>query len=257
MKKEITIKNRKNQELPVRLELNGTSKGLVFVMHGLAAFYNIPQTRTTVESFLEKGYNVVSFEVFNTFHGKDGREGTCENATPTNYYEDMEDVINWAKKQEWYEEPFILAGHSLGGLCTSLYAIKYPQEVKALAPLAASLGGKYSFDNKPKEEIKKWEKEGFSLRKSTSRPGLVRKLKWAYMIDLRKYDLIKDVNKLTMPILLIVGEDDKRHVSDQELFFKKLQGKKELHIIKGANHDYKGKLNEVKKIIKNWIEKLK
>jgi len=36
-----------------------------------------------------------------------------------------------------------------------------------------------------------------------------------------------------------------------------LPGEKELHIIKDADHDYKGKLDEVKKIIKKWIDKLK
>ena len=252
----VFIQNRKSQKISVLVEKQDNQRGLVLVMHGLGGFKEQPHIQAFADSFKEEGFTVIRFDTTNTLGSRES-EGNYEDATVTNYFADLEDVIKWARSKEWYEEPFILAGHSLGGLCTSLYAIKYPQEVKALAPLAASLGGKYSFDNKPKEEIKKWEKEGFSLRKSTSRPGLVRKLKWAYMIDLRKYDLIKDVNKLTMPILLIVGEDDKRHVSDQELFFKKLQGKKELHIIKGANHDYKGKLNEVKKIMKNWIEKLK
>jgi len=57
-----------------------------------------------------------------------------EDASITSYYEDLEDVISWAQSQEWYQEPFALAGHSLGGICTALYAEHHSAILNTLGP---------------------------------------------------------------------------------------------------------------------------
>src|SRR3989338_5280761 len=121
------IKNRKGQKIAVLVERPENLKGLAFVMHGLGGFKEQPHIRAIAEAFLESGYTVIRFDTTNTFGES---EGNYEDATTTNYYEDLEDVIEWSKNQLWYKEPFALGGHNLGGICSALYAEKYPEKVK-------------------------------------------------------------------------------------------------------------------------------
>jgi len=79
------------------------------------------------------------------------------------------------------------------------------------------------------------------------------------MEDRLKYDLLNNVNKLTMPVLMIVGENDKSTlVKHQKILYDALPGRKELHIIKNAPHTFVDKkyLQEIKKIMLKWIEKI-
>ncbi len=251
---KISIKNRKGQNIVVLLELNDKQKGLAFVMHGLSGYKEQNHIQVFSEAFFENGYTVVRFDTTNTFGESDGK---YEDATITNYYEDLEDVISWSKEQKWYQEPFILAGHSLGGICTALYAEKFPESVKALAPISTTVSGKLSLKQRAKEEIENWKKTGWQSRKSTTRPDLITKLPWSHMEDKLKYDLIPEIEKLTMPVIIIVGDNDKAMEANKYLY-NNLIGEKEMYIIKDAPHTFvdKNHLDEIKKILKGWVKKI-
>src|SRR5680860_130142 len=127
------IKNRDGKKICVVVDENPNSKGLAFIMHGLGGSKKELHIQRFTKAFKDNGFTTVLFDTRNTFGES---EGQYEDATTTNYYEDLEDVINWAKTQDWYKEPFWLAGHSLGGLCITLYTQKHPEQVKALAPIS-------------------------------------------------------------------------------------------------------------------------
>lgn len=62
-----------------------------------------------------------------------------------------------------------------------------------------------------------------------------------------------------MPVLLIVGEQDRTTpLEHQQIFFDKLPGQKELHVIKGSGHTFKEDehLAEIKNIFDKWIKQL-
>src|SRR4030042_5738964 len=138
---KVKIKNRKGQNIAVLLEKAQDQKGLAFVMHGLGGFKEQPHIATFAESFRDKEFKVVRFDTTNTYGESDGN---YEDATTTNYYEDLEDVIGWAKFQVWYQEPFYLAAPSLGGLAITLYAEKYPEKLEGLAPISTVVSGELS-----------------------------------------------------------------------------------------------------------------
>jgi len=258
MQEKTFIKNRKDQKISVLVEIPENPKGLAFIMHGLGGFKEQPHIETYAHTFLENGYVSVRFDTTNTIGESDG---TYEDATVTNYYEDLEDVIEWAKSQLWYKEPFCLAGHSLGGMCTLLYAEKYPARVKAIAPTSTVVLGKLSMENKTDrgDDLDEWKRTGWLVQPSNSKPGVVKRLKWSHMEDRLKYDLLPNAGKLVMPVLLIVGEnDDSTPPEHQQLLYEKLPGKKEIHIIKGAEHTFREKkhLEEIKRIIDQWIKNL-
>ncbi len=230
------------------------SQGLAFVMHGLGGFKEQPHIRVMAEAFKQKGLTVVTFDTTNSIGESDGK---YEDATTTNYYEDLEDVIVWASRQPWYKKPFYLAGHSLGGICTALFSEKYPDKVKALAPISTVVSGKLSTQRGEKKgELQKWKETGWEIAESESKPGVIKRLPWSHMEDRMKYDLLPEAKKLSMPVLLIVGEHDEPEI--QKILFGALPGPKELHIIKKAPHTFRDtdQLKEIKSIFLNWIDKI-
>ncbi|MBU0649174.1 alpha/beta hydrolase [Patescibacteria group bacterium] len=253
---KLTIQNRKNQNIVLILDQAKNAKGLAFVMHGLGGFKEQPHIQAMANAFKENNYTVVNFDATNSL-GQSG--GKIEDVTATAHDEDLEDVIKWAQSQPWYKEPFCLAGHSLGSMSVVLYAENFPEKVKAIAPISTVISGKLVLLSYPKEDLEEWEKSGLREEISRSKPGAIKRLLWSFILDILKYDLLKKVDKLTMPVLLIVGERDKSTpVKYQKILYEKLPAKKELHVIKGSGHTFREKehIEEVKNILSNWIKKL-
>lgn len=90
MMEKIFIQNRKDQKISVIVEKAEDQKGLAFVMHGLGGFKEQPHIQTFADAFKEDGFTVVRFDTTNTFGESDGN---YEDATVTNYYEDLEDRV--------------------------------------------------------------------------------------------------------------------------------------------------------------------
>ncbi len=232
---KLFIKNRKNQNVAVIIEKSDNQQGLAFVMHGLGGTKDQPHVETFSKAFKDNNYNVIRFDTTNSFWES---EWDYVDTTVTNYYEDLEDVINWAKNQDFYQEPFILCGHSLGGICSALYAETFPEKVKALAPISTVVSGEISKARYTKEELDEWEKTGRQIKTRTD--GTIKRLKWTHLVDRVKYDLLPKSNLLTMPVLMVVGDtDESTPAKHQQILFDKLPGQKELHIIKNAPHTFK------------------
>lgn len=236
------------------VEVAPNQKGLAFVLHGLGGWKEQPHIQTFAEAFRENGLTTVLFDAAHTYGES---EGDYADATTTNYYEDLEDVIGWSKLQSWYQEPFWLAAHSLGGLAVALYATKYPEKVKALAPISTVVSGKLSRTQYGTEDLAEWQRTGWLEKKSISRVGLVKKIKWGEMEDRMKYDLLSEAPKLTMPVLMVVGDnDDATPLEHQKMLYEELPDKKEFHIIKDAPHTFVApeQLVEIKGIFDKWIK---
>lgn len=253
------IQNRKRQNIITLVEKAKDPKGLAFVMHGLGGFKEQVHLKAITEVLKECSYTVVRFDTTNTLGESDG---SYEDATTSNYYEDLEDVIGWTAKQLWYQEPFVLVGHSLGGISVGLFAERYPEKVKGLAPISTVVSGRLSIEAQKHYEPKKfkeWERTGWGEEDSRSKPGVIKRLRWSHVADRLKYDLIPEVEKLTMPVLLIVGENDMSTPPEhQKLLYDALIGPKEYHIIRGAEHTFRepAHLEELKKLFRKWVQKL-
>lgn len=256
---KLFIKNRHDQKIVVVVEKPEQPAGLAFVMHGLGGIKSAPHIETFARVLLDNNYIVIRFDATHTYGES---EGDYADATVTNYYEDLEDVINWTKAQIWYREPFILCGHSLGGICSGLYAEKFPKQVKALAPISTVVSGRLSYEAHKEyypEELAEWEKTGWEIKESHSQPGIIKRLKWSHMADRLRYNLLEKIDNLIMPTLLIVGErDDLCPPAHQEILFKALPGTKELHVIKGAPHTFceEKQLEEIYTIMDRWLKSL-
>lgn len=256
---KLFIPNRTGKQISVIIDEASNQRGLVFVMHGLGGFKEQEHIICFAESFKDKGFTAVRFDVRDTIGES---EGTYEEATVTSYYQDLEDVINWASTQSWYQEPFVLCGHSLGGFCIALFAEKYPEKVLGLAPISPLVSGALSveahqlYDN---EGFKAWERTGWKEAVSNSKPGVIKRLPWSHISDRLKYDLLPNANKLTMPVLLIVGERDTTTPPNHaRILYEALPGQKELHVVSEAPHTFRDtmQLAEIQRLFERWIDAL-
>lgn len=257
MSKEFII-NRKNQKICVLVEQSKVAKGLVFIMHGLGAWKEQHQILAINDAFRSYDFTTVRFDNTNSI-GESG--GKFEDATITNYYHDLEDVVSWSQSQKWYQEPFVLAGQSLGGFSAGYFAEKYPAIVKAIVPISPLVSGTLSLEAHQKYEpndYQEWQRTGIRIRESVSKPGLIKKLPWSHVEDRMQYDLIPQASKFTMPFLTIVGEHDTSTPPDHvKVLYEAVSGPKEMHVIQGAPHTFRDPkhLDEIKTIIGKWIEK--
>lgn len=253
------ITNRQGQKMVVLVEGQDQPKGLVFVMHGLGGFKEQAHIASWAEVFREKGFTVVRYDSTNATGES---EGEFEKATLTNYYNDLEDVIAWAGGQNWYQEPFVLIGHSLGGFSVARYAQKYPEKVKAVAPIAPVVNFALSMENAKKNDpnLASWQATGWKEWHSTAKPGLIKRLPWSHMEDRKNHDLLKEANKMTMPVFVAVGERDTSTPAEHvKIFFDAIPGdKKELYLIPGAPHSYSEAehLSDLKSHLSAWIDKI-
>ncbi len=253
------IKNRYGLEIVGDILIPKNPIGLAFVLHGLGGFRAQPCMQAIVEGFFENDYTVVNFDATNSI-GESG--GKYEDATMQKHYEDLIDVITWAKTQSWYKEPFMLAGLSLGGYAIVRYAEDHPKEVKALFPNAPVVSGKFSFETHDKrdiEENEKWKKTGWKEKISASKPGVKMYLPWSHMEERLKHDLMPNVSKLTMPVLIVVGENDTSCPLDQQkILLDAIPGPKEMIIVPGAPHTFKAPehLEILKTVLSNWLKKI-
>ncbi len=119
MEKIVEIKNRYGLKLSIKLNIDKDRENLVFLEHGLGARKEYPHMKVLEDVFSQHGYNVVNIDASNSLNAS---ESSPEGVTFTSHYQDLEDVIEWAKSQKFYKQPFALAGQSLGAASCIYYA---------------------------------------------------------------------------------------------------------------------------------------
>lgn len=250
---KLFIKNRKQQNISVIVENENWKWWLVFVMHGLWDDKDSLHIIEYAKPFLDNDFVVIRFDTTNTFWESDWN---FENATLTNYYEDLEDVIKWSSSQNFYKEKFILIWHSLWAICSALYSQNNSSKVSSLIMISSPINFELSKSTYSIEELKKWEETWILIEDWWA---LQAKLKWEYMEDKKKYDLLKNPENFTMPTLIIAWENDETTpYKHQKLLFDKILSKKEIYIVKNWPHTFREEshLNEIKILLTKWINKL-
>lgn len=250
------IQNRKGQKLCVLVEGENNKKGLAFVMHGLWSNKDRPSTVSLASTFWENGYMVIKFDATNS---SGESEGEPEKATISSFYEDLEDVIRWSSTQPWYKEPFMLAGSSLGGIATGLFAENFPQKIRALVLLAPVVSGELSLSTKSPETRQNWKKTGYDEKIYDKAKGVKKMLPWSHMEDRLKYNLITGAKSLIMPVIILVGDRDETcPLAHQKKLLDVIPGSKTLEIIPGGYHGSREPthLESLKEKLADWIKKI-
>lgn len=254
------IKDRHGLKLVIQVDMPESPSKLVFIQPGQGGFIAQEHITAFAESFLENNYRVVRFDPTNSV-GESG--GDISEVSYDGYAANLEDVIDWAKSMPWFQQPFALCGHSMGAQTTAWYAEQNPGTVQLLATMAPVVNYELYMPTLDPDYAEKWEEHGYIESVSRSKPGIVKRIGWQVNDSLKKYDILKYANKLTMPVINVVGELDKPcPVANQQVFMETIPSKqKKLVIIQGTEHSYRNnetqqydeKLNEVKDALSAWL----
>jgi pimeloyl-ACP methyl ester carboxylesterase len=248
----LILPNRHGEKIIGIIDTPPNPHGMAIIMHGLGGHKEEHVLKTMAHTFVAQGIVAVRFD---TTKGLGESDGKYEDATTTNFIEDLEDVIEHAGNQPWFREPFYLAGHSLGGLATTVYAERHSNRVKALAPIATVISGELTAEVRGPEYIEEWRRNGRRTEENPELPGL----KWKHMEDRLRYDVLPQARDLSMPILMIVGENDTHSpVPHQKVLFERITAPKELHIIQDAPHelDSPGQNDQIQTLFSSWISRV-
>ena len=114
--------------------------GTVFVCHGFKGFAHWGFFPFVAQSLARGGLNAITFDFSGSGIGRDRESFTEPEAFSTNTFtrelEDLENLVDYARRSKWIDEQFGLFGHSRGGGTAILYAAD-KAEITALVTWAA------------------------------------------------------------------------------------------------------------------------
>lgn len=262
MTQKYTITNRHGLDLVIQIDqtVENPSK-LVFIAHGQKGTMRQPHIEAFARAFLSNNYRVVRFDATHSV-GESG--GDFEDVTYDTYVSDLEDVIEWARTQEWYGVPFALCGHSMGAQSITWYSEHNPENVSLLAPMAPVINFELHTKTYEQYELEDWRTKGYKEVTTSVLPNRTFRLKWKVEESLKQFDILPLAKKLTMPVLNIVGGDDKPcPPSHQKIFMDRVaSNQKELIVLDGLEHSYRnsatnqidGSLEKLELRMTEWIK---
>ena len=185
---------------------------------------------------------------------------------------DLKACLGWLEKQGYSR--VALVGHSLGGVKGIYYQCKAsdPRVVAVVSLSSPRLSYTFLSESESGNEFLAYYEQADALVKDR-RPGTLMDVKFPVdhlfsaanfigkMGPKEKYDVMTLVEDLQVPLLALGGSRERRaHLRDVASHLAEAainSPQKEAHIIEGANHFYKGTLDETSDLILRWLNDLK
>jgi dipeptidyl aminopeptidase/acylaminoacyl peptidase len=152
----------------------------------------------------------------------------------------------------------------MGAQAVAWYAGQCPEKIMLLAPMAPVVNYELYMATLDPDYKRQWQERGYVDQTSHSKPGIIKRIGWGVNESLKKYDIVPAANKLTIPVINIVGDKDQPcPVKHQNIFMDAVVSKnKELIIIPDAQHSYRNaesdeygsELSKVKQALSSWLK---
>jgi len=252
---EFTFKSKDGYKLEASLTLPKTEPPypLVIACHGFSSNKNTTSLTGLERRLLPLGIAVFRFSY--RAHGKS--EGSWKDLTMTGVAKDISDAIEYLFKNHSSlinKDKVFLSGGSFSGLPVLIVAAK-DKRIKYLICRSGVVDFKGRLERL--YDVKQWKEKGY-IKSPTDQPRL-KYFSYKLFTDGVKYYGFKIGEKITTPTLLLHGSKDvtvKPYHSKK--LFKHLKSKdKELKIIKGADHWYRGKRRKMHQVVVDWIKERK
>jgi uncharacterized protein len=253
MQENIQIKNIKGQLLSAIVEKpEGEGKyPTVLFLHGFKGYKEEATYTDLAERLLEQGIASIRFDA----SGFGDSEGTLDTDYRfSNYVTDTEMVYQWMLQQDYIEKDKLgVIGQSMGGAQTLIFASKHPEFRVAVA---ISPPDKVGTDDALGAIKNKWKKDGY-LEEMSSRYGRKIRIPYDYLDDAMQYDFSVFAKKISIPLLIVLGEkDDIVSPAQTKRVFDVATGPKTLMKFNDMDHFYKRNkivLHKVGKNITNFV----
>jgi uncharacterized protein len=212
----LEIKNNYNEKLIVEINESEKEKNTILILHALTGKKENKTINFLAKKLPEFGYKTIQFD----FSGHGESEGKIEEATVSKQLEDIKSIISQLDIKK-----LIIVGNSF----SVITALAFSKEKSIEGLILLSGRARYL------EYIK-------TLEKIDNKYKLIDNIfiDESFLEDYKKYDPIKNISKLNIPILIMHGEKDEIIPSeDAKLLYNVCSSKnKELKIIKDADHRY-------------------
>ncbi|KAJ49277.1 alpha-beta hydrolase superfamily lysophospholipase [Clostridium tetanomorphum] len=267
---EFKIKTYDGIEIFCKKDVPKDAKAMIVIVHGLCE--HLGRYDYFTEKLNEFGYGVYRFD--NRGHGKSGGErGYLENFQ--NFLQDANKIVDIAK-EEHKDLPIFMFGHSMGGLITAAYGMKYTNKLKGqilsgaavIEPsICADLKKDNYFEKHPMEKspnnlsylisrdeevIKDYDKDPLVLKETNLKllgEAFINGTRW----------VSDNVKKYIYPCLIMHGAEDKIvSPESSKWLFQNINSKdKTLKIYERCYHEILNEKEEKEEVIENvhkWIK---
>jgi len=236
--------------------------GSVVICHGFKGFAHWAFFPYLARSLADSGLTAITFDFSGSGIGRDRETFTELEAFGGNTFsrelEDIENVVDYARRMKFINGKFGLFGHSRGGAMAILYAATPEAQghVNSLVTWAAI--GRTNWWT-PAEAII-WRKQGYA-DVTNSRTGQVMRMGTELLDDVEihgktKLDVAAAAAKIKVPWLIVHGTADETVSStDAERLHELSPGTSTLRLIEGANHGFDAKhpLSEVPPVLEKVV----
>ena len=234
--------------------------GSVIVCHGFKGFAHWAFFPYLARTLAENGLTAVTFDFSGSGIGPDRETFTQPDAFARNTFskeqDDIENVVDYARRKKIIDGKFGLFGHSRGGGMAIIYAAAQEAEVKSLVTWS-SIGRTNWWTP---EEAAIWRQRGYS-EVTNSRTGQVMRLGTDLLDDVElngntKLNIPAAAAKIKMPWLIIHGTGDETVRSAEAERLHELSPRvSTLRLIEGANHGFDAKhpLSEVPQVLEKVV----
>jgi alpha-beta hydrolase superfamily lysophospholipase len=235
--------------------------GTVLICHGFKGFAQWAFFPYLAKSLAQNGLTAVTFDFSGSGIGSDRESFTQLEAFSGNTFsreqDDIENVVDYARRKKILNGNFGLFGHSRGGGMAIIYAAAQDSDVNSLVTWA-SIGRTNWWT--PEEAII-WRKRGYA-EITNSRTGQVLRLGTELLDDVElhgetKLNIAKAAAKIKVPWLIVHGTADETVPSGEAVRLHELSPNvSTLRLIEGSNHGFEAKhpLNEIPAALKTVVQ---
>ncbi len=237
MANHIPLKNRQNQTFYARLT-PGAGRFAV-IQHGLTGSMDQPHIKALEKAYQDSGYTTLSIDCTNTLNLSDG---SLEAVSVGQHCDDLADAIAWLRAEHRVADKIALAGHSMGGFSVLRYAEDHADEIDHVLGSAVMTSGINLFQawrQNRAADLERWRAQGYWEFTSSIDPTRTGRAPWSMWSEFTSHTIFDGVANLTMPTYFVNGDADiSTPLTFLERFYKQVPERKELHIIKDADHSY-------------------
>lgn len=224
----------------------------VIILHGFMGHKEEAHLEELAKTLAKNGFVAIRFDCSGL--GESG--GIFEkDYSMSNYLKDIKSVYDYLRKLKFVNKNKIgIAGHSMGGMLSIIFASQYPEVSVCVAISPPTM---MIMVNWIKLVIEEWRRVGW-IFEVLSRDGSRIKIPFSFIQDANKFNVLNFVQKIHSPFLLVLGlADDAVSPNNSRKIFKIANEPKELLELAGVGYDYKNHPEFIKIVNEKMLNFLK